>query len=313
MPTVEVPVVRDERQFVRRERPCPLRPVHGQGFPQSPGGGPVPHDRQPERVVLSLRHVRHRLRPDHPAVVHGGQGADVVMDQHRAVVHVLRRPHHTSVRDEVGGLARVQSVHLVVGGEREGRPGRRGEGELLLQLGREPHVVAVEKCDVVTPGPRDGQVPGAGRAPLPGRCLRQDPLVLPGQLFQQIHRVVRGRVVGDQQFEVGVGLRQHRPNCGPERGRRIVYRHHHRNQGHSSAPYPDWSRHCCLWPRLRGTSARRARRRGGLSATPGARISAGTAASAWGTCSWCDATSAPGSCRCGAGARPLAARRRRPR
>ena len=134
-------------------------------------------------------------------VVDGRQTPDLVVALHHAQRQVLGRD--------------VDARHLVVLVADEVRRTAQGTvlaphvGYLLLQLLRHPTVVAVAEGDVAALGALDGAVAGNARSVVLLQEFHFHTLVLVCKLFQNVARVVRRVVVGNEQLEVGIGLVKH--------------------------------------------------------------------------------------------------------
>ena len=197
---IDVDIVFNERELITRHRIIML-PIVGQWLGQAESYLALFQDIEEQRPVLTLADGRHiELVAQALDVVDGRQTAYLVVALQHAKRQVLRRD--------------VDARHLVVLVADEVRRTAectvlaRHVGNLLLELLRHPAVVTVAEGDIASLGPLNGTVSGDGRSAVLLEVSHFDASILLREVLQYLSRLVVRAVVGDEQFQVLVGLAQ---------------------------------------------------------------------------------------------------------
>jgi hypothetical protein len=105
-----------------------------------------------------------------------------------------------------------------IGGVAGARPALLHARELYFQFARVPSIVAVEKGDVSSRGGPYPGVAGTGHTLVHLHAHRHHSPVGGRALLDQLPCAIARAIVDDDEFQMGVGLLQHRTHGGQDRG-----------------------------------------------------------------------------------------------
>ena len=196
--------------------------IVSQGFLNAISDSTLLQNREEESPVLTLAESRHEELSILRSVVHGCRTAYLIVVPQTAVRYLswsVDDTHHFAfgVATQIGGITQTAILFL-------------HEGHLTFEFVGSPAIVTVTESDVASFSLLDGDVAGETRSVVGIEEEETHTTVLLLKLEQTVAHFGIGRsIVGDEEFEIGIGLRQNGTYAVNEKLALVVGRHDYRH------------------------------------------------------------------------------------